>query len=483
MEKMEIEEESSDKNQVNIKKETFVNIGRAVRDCYEFTKNLGKGGYGKVFQVRNKKTGQLYACKKLSKLNVNNLIKFRREINILVKMDHPNIIKLYDVFESQNSLYLIMEECHGGELFDRILKRIESNEMYSEKEACEIIQQVMSAIEYCHKQGIVHRDLKPENLLYLREGPELNNPLKIIDFGLSQEININKILSSKVGTAYYVSPEILQGKYSEKCDVWAAGVILYVLLSGEPPFNGPSDGVIYSKIRQFKFNFPEKRWSKISNDAKDLLSKMLVPEAQRLSASQVLEHPWFQLVKDNKIPLEKIKLDGNSNFFKEYKESNKLKKIVLLYMASKLQEEEILDLNKLFKAFDKNNDGQIDYKEFEQGIMRLNSKGIKKEEIQSMFDEIDSDNNKKIDYTEFIAATLQKNVFLKKEKLFDAFSALDTDKNGKIAKDDLMGVLKLQPQHDHFVTELIKSADKNGDGYIDYKEFVEMMEYNNENVN
>ena len=483
MDKMEIEEESSDKNQVNIKKETFVNIGRALRDCYEFTKNLGKGGYGKVFQVRNKNTGQLFACKKLSKLNVNNLIKFRREINILVKMDHPNIIKLYDVFESQNSLYLIMEECHGGELFDRILKRIESNEMYSEKEACEIIQQVMSAIEYCHKQGIVHRDLKPENLLYLREGPELNNPLKIIDFGLSQEININKILSSKVGTAYYVSPEILQGKYSEKCDVWAAGVILYVLLSGEPPFNGPSDGVIYSKIRQFKFNFPEKRWSKISNDAKDLLSKMLVPEAQRLSASQVLEHPWFQLVKDNKIPLEKIKLDGNSNFFKEYKESNKLKKIVLLYMASKLQEEEILDLNKLFKAFDEDNDGQIDYKEFEQGIMRLNSKGIKKEEIQSMFDEIDSDNNKKIDYTEFIAATLQKNVFLKKEKLFDAFSALDTDKNGKIAKDDLMGVLKLQPQHDKFVTELIKSADKNGDGYIDYKEFVEMMEYNNENVN
>ena len=482
MEKMEIEEESSDKNQVNIKKETFVNIGRALRDCYEFTKNLGKGGYGKVFQVRNKKSGQLYACKKLSKLNVNNLIKFRREINILVKMDHPNIIKLYDVFESQNSLYLIMEECHGGELFDRILKRIESNEMYSEKEACEIIQQVMSAIEYCHKQGIVHRDLKPENLLYLKEGPELNNPLKIIDFGLSQEININKILSSKVGTAYYVSPEILQGKYSEKCDVWAAGVILYVLLSGEPPFNGPSDGVIYSKIRQFKFNFPEKRWSKISNDAKDLLSKMLVPEAQRLSASQVLEHPWFQLVKDNKIPLEKIKLDGNSNFFKEYKESNKLKKIVLLYMASKLQEEEILDLNKLFKAFDEDNDGQIDYKEFEQGIMRLNSKGIKKEEIQSMFDEIDSDNNKKIDYTEFIAATLQKNVFLKKEKLFDAFSALDTDKNGKIAKDDLMGVLKLQPQHDKFVTELIKSADKNGDGYIDYKEFVDMMEYNNENV-
>ena len=215
----------------------------------------------------------------------------------------------------------------------------------------------------------------------------------------------------------------------------------------------------------------------ISTEAKDLLSRMLVPEAERLSATQVMNHPWFNLVKDNKIPLEKINFHG-TNFFKEYKESNRLKKIVLLYIASKLQEDEILDLNELFKAFDKDNNGQIDYKEFEQGLMRLNSKGIKKEEIQSYFNEIDADKNGKIDYTEFIAATLQKNVFLKKEKLFEAFSALDTDKNGKIAKEELMRVLKLQPQHDKFVTELIKSADRNGDGYIDYKEFVDMMEYN-----
>ena len=439
---MEIEEEPSNSNQpVKIGKETFVSVGnRALRDCYEFTKNLGKGGYGKVFQVRQKMTNKLFACKKLSKLNINNLIKFRREIDILIKIDHPNIIKLFDVFESQNSLYLIMEECYGGELFDRILKRIENNLMYTEKEACEIIRQVMGAIEYCHNKGIVHRDLKPENLLYLKEGPEENNPLKIIDFGLSQDLNIKKILSSKVGTAYYVSPEILQGKYSEKCDVWSAGVILYVLLSGEPPFNGPSDGVIYSKIRQLKFTFPEKKWNMISTEAKDLLSRMLVPEAERLSASQVMNHPWFNLVKDNKIPLEKINFHG-TNFFKEYKESNRLKKIVLLYIASKLQEDEILDLNELFKAFDKDNNGQIDYKEFEQGLMRLNSKGIKKEEIQSYFNEIDADKNGKIDYTEFIAATLQKNVFLKKEKLFEAFSALDTDKNGTIAKEELMRVL------------------------------------------
>ena len=482
MDKMEVEESLEDNNNVKIGKDTFVGLGtRALKDVYESTKPLGKGGYGKVFQIRNKMTGKLYACKKLSKLNIKNLIKFRREVDILIKMDHPNIIKLYEVFESQNSLYLIMEECHGGELFDRILKRIENNMMYTEKEACEIILQVMGAIEYCHNKGVAHRDLKPENLLYLKEGSEENNPLKIIDFGLSRDINLKKLLSSKVGTAYYVSPEILAGQYNEKCDVWSAGVILYVLLSGEPPFNGPSDGVIYSKIKQLKFNFPEKKWKNISNEAKDLLSKMLLPEKDRLSASQVLLHPWFNLVKDNKIPLEKINF-GLTNFFKEYKESNKLKKIVLLYIASKLQEDEILDLNNLFKAFDKDNNGQIDYKEFEQGIMKLNSNQIKKEEIESYFNEIDTDKNGKIDYTEFIAATLQKNIFLKKEKLYEAFSALDTDCNGKIAKDELMRVLKLQPEHDQFVTELIKSADKNGDGFIDYKEFVEMMEFNQKNI-
>ena len=114
--------------------------------------------------------------------------------------------------------------------------------------------------------------------------------------------------------------------------------------------------------------------------------------------------------------------------------------------------------------------------------MKLNSNQIKKEEIESYFNEIDTDKNGKIDYTEFIAATLQKNIFLKKEKLYEAFSALDTDCNGKIAKDELMRVLKLQPEHDQFVTELIKSADKNGDGFIDYKEFVEMMEFNQKNI-
>ena len=172
---------------VKFGRDTFVDISNhSLREKYECTRQLGKGGYGKVFEVRNKTTGDFFACKKLTKLNIDNLEKFRREIDILMKLDHPNIIKLYEVFEAPNSLYLIMEQCQGGELFDKILEHIENNEMYSEKDTAGIMMQIMSAIEYCHNNGICHRDLKPENLLYLKKGNEENNPLKVIDFGLSK---------------------------------------------------------------------------------------------------------------------------------------------------------------------------------------------------------------------------------------------------------------------------------------------------------
>ena len=476
MDQMDIEE---DPDNPILKVKYFIALGsRGLRDIYDCTKKLGKGGYGKVFQVKNKSTNKLYACKKLSKLNIKNLKKLQNEIEVLMKMDHPNIVKLYEVFESQNSLYLIMEECYGGELFDRILHRINTNNMYTEREACLLMKQIIGAIEYCHNNGIAHRDLKPENLLYLKEGSEEDNPLKIADFGLSQSINLKKMLTSKVGTSYYVPPEILAGNYTEKCDIWSAGIILYILLSGEPPFNGPNDETIFARIKTYKYEFPEPKWSKISVEAKDLLSKMLIQEDKRLSASQVLQHPWFDIIKNEKITFEKLNF-GKDNFFKEYKDSNQLKKIVLLYIASKLEENEILDLKNLFKAFDKDENGQIDYKEFEQGLMELNSEELNKDEIRQFFNDIDADNNGKIDYTEFIAATLQKQIFLKKETLFEAFSALDSDRDCKITKEELMKILRLQPKEDKFAIKLIELADKNGDGVIDYKEFLQMMGFNN----
>ena len=324
-------------------KETFVGKTEGLfLDNYDVIKQLGKGGYGKVYEVRHKKTGEIRACKHLSKLSIKNLDKFEREIQILIKSDHPNIIKLFEVFESQRSLYLVMEECKGGEIFDRIIDHIQSKQMYSETDAAIIFQQVMSSIEYCHNNGICHRDLKPENILYLNKGSEKDNPIKVIDFGLSQHISEKKKLTTKVGTAYYVAPEILIGDYTEKCDIWSAGVILYIFLSGDPPFNGPSDSAIYSKIAQMKFNFPEKKWRNISKEAKDLIMNMIAPEKERYTAKQVLAHPWFSNASST--PLSDLNFD--SSFFIDYVRGSRLKKVSLLFIASRLDQNEINDLKK-----------------------------------------------------------------------------------------------------------------------------------------
>ena len=440
-------------------------------DNYEVIKQIGKGGYGKVYEVKNKKSGLIRACKHLSKLVVKNLEKFEREINILINSDHPNIIKIFEVYESQRSLYIIMEECRGGEIFDRIIEHIQSKKMYSEKDAATIFQQVMSSIEYCHNNGICHRDLKPENLLYLNQGPENENPIKVIDFGLSQMISPEKNLKTKVGTAYYVAPEILKGDYTEKCDIWSAGVILYILLSGDPPFNRPSDSVIYNKISKMKFSFPEKKWKDISKEAKDLIIHMMAPENERYTAKQVLEHPWFK--NATSIPLSS--LNFNPDLFIDYVKGPQIKKISLSFIASRLDENEIKNLNKIFEAFDNCKDGQISLEELKKGLLQISPNKFTDNDCKTLFNMIDSDKNGKIDYTEFLASTIQEGNYLKNERLFEAFCAFDKDEDGYITKDEILDVLKAEKSQEKEIEKYINAVDKNGDGKIDYKEFLQLM--------
>ena len=361
-----------------------------------------------------------------------------------------------------------MEECKGGEIFDRIIEHIQNGEMYSEKDASIIFQQVMSSIQYCHNHKICHRDLKPENLLYLNEGSEKDNRLKVIDFGLSQSIDK---LKTKVGTAYYVSPEILEGKYTELCDIWSAGVILYILLSGDPPFNGPSDAAIYKKISERIFNFPEKKWRNISNDAKDLICHMLVPEKERYTAEDVLKHPWFKNA-DNKNLSE---LEFDAKLFMNFKNTTEMKKISLMFIASRLDENEINNLKNVFMAFDEGKDGQISFDELKKGLEQMHSTKYTDKEIEDLFNALDVDHNGKIDYTEFISATLEEAEYLKQERLSEAFMNFDINRSGKISKDELVTALKANSCQEKEIEKFIKAVDKNGDGKIDYNEFVDLM--------
>jgi calcium/calmodulin-dependent protein kinase I len=206
----------------------------------------------------------------------------------MASLDHPNIVRLFEIFDEDNILYLVMEIMKGGELFDRIVEK----ESYTEKEACETIRPLVDAIRYCHDNGIIHRDLKPENLLY--ETTEETSIIKISDFGLARFCE-NELAFTAAGTPGYVAPELVEGKgYGKEVDYWSLGVILYVMLCGYPPFYDENNTVLFQKILNLDYEFASPYWDEISDSAKDLIKHILTRDpAERYDAEQILNHPWI----------------------------------------------------------------------------------------------------------------------------------------------------------------------------------------------
>ena len=451
-------------------KQTFVGrMNGDLEDKYDILEEIGIGGYSRVLKIQNIETGKLYACKELQKNELADIDSFNREIDILIKLDHPNIIKLYEVYENEDFIYIVMELCNGGELFDRIIKRTEMGNPFTEKEAATIFKQLMSAVSYCHSNKIVHRDLKPENLLLLNNDDDTH--IKIIDFGTSLIFKKkNTSMFDRVGTAYYISPEVIDGYYDEKCDVWSCGIILYILLCGYPPFNGRDDEEIFLNIRRLNYSFPSPEWNNISNDAKDLLKSIICDQFMRLNDEQVLNHIWLKNLAPNAKEGEKIQININS--FKNYSSSNKLKKAVLTFIASRLSEEEVKKLKENFQKIDTNGDGMLSLEEVKKAISH--NKGISLSNVEQIFKSIDTDNSGNIDYTEFIAASLDKNIYLQENKLYEAFKLFDVDGSGKISKDEIAYILGTEKKSKE-IEKLFKKYDTNNDGEIDFKEFVNMM--------
>ena len=209
-------------------------------------------------------------------------------------------MKLYEFFTDDKNYYLVTEWVEGGELFDEIEKR----KKFNEKTAADIISQLLSAIIYCHERGIVHRDLKPENIL-LSSSKDGKFNIKVIDFGTAQGFNKDQRLKGTTGTAYYIAPEVLFRNYDEKCDVWSCGVILYILLSGTVPFYGKTDNEIIASVRKATYTFYSPVWKYVSNDAKDLVQKMLTfPPVNRISAKEAYLHDWITKRNFNKLNSE-----------------------------------------------------------------------------------------------------------------------------------------------------------------------------------
>lgn len=445
-----------------------------VRSTYTFGRELGRGQFGVTYLVTHKLTKEQFACKSIATRKLirrDDLDDIRREVQIMHHLTgHRNIVELKGAYEDRHSVNLIMELCAGGELFDRII----SKGHYSERAAAELCRQIVTVVHNCHTMGVMHRDLKPENFLFLSKHE--NSPLKATDFGLSVFFKPEDVFKDLVGSAYYVAPEVLRRSYGPEADIWSAGIILYILLSGVPPFWAENEQGIFDAILRGHLDFASDPWPKISSIAKDLIKKMLRADPkERISAVEVLDHSWMKEDGASDKPLDIAVLTR----MKQFRAMNKLKKVALKVIAENLSEEEIIGLKEMFKSMDTDNSGTITFEELKAGLPKLGTK-ISESEVRQLMEAADVDGNGTIDYIEFITATMHLNRMEREDHLYKAFEYFDNDKSGYITKEELESALtKYNMGDEKTIKEIIDEVDSDNDGRINYEEFVAMMRKGN----
>jgi len=228
--------------------------------------------------------------------STQGLLQLRNEIYIMCQLDHPNIVRIDEVYESTNEIYIVQELCLGGDLFDRLDEQLDYH--YSEAQCARLVKQMMSSVRYLHSKGIIHRDLKLENFLFSSRAAD--SDLKMIDFGLSKHFDVGQCHTEKVGTPYTVAPEIIRGTYDEKSDLWALGVITFLLLSGETPFGG-LDGenllTVKQNILRCEVLFePADVWESVSKEGRSFVKRLLNPDPKkRPTAKEAQKDPWIQV--------------------------------------------------------------------------------------------------------------------------------------------------------------------------------------------
>ena len=446
-----------------------------LRDTYRIGKKLGEGAFGSVRKITHRVTGETRAVKTIHKKNLRSEEErqtFFNEVSVLRSIDHPNVLKLYEFYQDDKNYYLITEFCSGGELFDRII----NSGHFSEALAARYMKQILSVVAYCHERNIVHRDLKPEN--FLLDTAEEDANLKVIDFGTAQFFTQGVHMTQKFGTPYYIAPEVLRKNYTHLCDIWSAGVNMYILLCGFPPFGGQTDEQILKRVAVGRYPFPSPEWDSISFEAKDLISRMLDMDlARRITATEALQHPWLD--NASRTPINTNTAKALFQNLKNFRTERKLQKATLSFIISQLStkqdREEMLEL---FKSLDKDSSGTLSKAELVEGFSLIFENHVEdvENEVDSIIAQVDVNQSGEVDYSEFVLATMNKQKLLSKEKLEAAFKTFDLDSSGAISADELKAILgRYHTYDDSMWQEIIREVDTNGDGVIDLREFTEMM--------
>ena len=507
-----------------------------IEDDYLFIKNLGQGGYGKVIKATHKKTGMIRAIKFIPK---NNL-KFGytdedifREIEILRKLQHPNIMKLYEFYSDYEYYYLVNEYCSEGDLNDKMIKI----ENFDENIVKILMFQIFQAVYYLHNKNVIHGDLKLENIMIdnintLEEKKinkfkknlsflssiktdlensfnyeeELNNQqnsskennnlimqfnetknfeLKLIDFGASKIFTkYKRNFEDTVGTLYYCSPEVLKNNYDFKCDIWSCGVTMYILLTGDIPFKGNNEEEIMKSILNDRLDFENNiKLKNISDDAKDLIKKCFIYNSnKRISAKEALNHNFFKsgINKYNLFNDDLIDDTFNVlNILREYPKYNKITQFFIAFITHNFIDK--LYMNKIKKVFfliNKSLDGQIKKEELINAYKMANI-NIKKNDIIKIFKSLDSTKaNNNIEYEEFLRAGLDKKLIFTEEHIKLGFEMIDFQKKGKINVYEIKQIFGIDDNVDESVMDnLLKEINKKENEEISYEEFKKILNF------
>ena len=444
---------------------------------------LGEGAFASVYLVQNRITDSIRAMKIINKsaeCTEQEEQEIINEINILRAMDHPNILKIFEFYSNKESYSIITEYCSGGELFNEITE----TGPFDEKYAAYVMYQIFSAINYCHKMNIIHRDLKPENILIVDRNRNGYPRVKICDFGTSLMVEKGRVQKKIVGSSYYIAPEVLKNKYNEKCDIWSCGVILYILLSGKPPFNGDDDNEVMANVTTGNYDLHCAPFNRISKSAKDLIKKLLIMDKdKRINAQEALNHVWFKEKKAkelyNQIKDENIIKKLLSNL-KQYKRESVIQETALAYLVHNFpQMKDVVNACKLFSQIDVNGDGKVTQKELLKGLKTKIKSPTLEKDVAAIYKNLDMDNNGFIEYEEFVRAAVSKEGFMNDNVLRFAFRYFDKDGSGEITFDEIEDVFKKSiPNKNNIhstLHQIIKEVDINGDGVIDFDEFSHVM--------
>eukprot|EP00917_Polyrhabdina_sp_WS-2016_P013944 GHVP01030423.1.p1 GENE.GHVP01030423.1~~GHVP01030423.1.p1 ORF type:complete len:576 (-),score=114.00 GHVP01030423.1:4157-5884(-) len=442
---------------------------KKITDLFAFNKHLGSGSFGAAHLVTEVASRLQRVCKTISRKNAQlPAEQIEAEIQFMKALDHPNIIRIYEVYEDRSNIYIIMEPCSGGELRDIIVESQKAKVHLSERIVAQLMRYLIGALKYIHERNIAHKDLKPENIMFHTAGRK--ESLKVIDFGVAEMFDQSENISrNAAGTALYMAPEVFDRKFGLKCDLWSTGVILYLLLTGKYPFQARSLTEIQKKVQTTVPNY-RKDCSHLSVECIDLLRQLLtINPKHRPTAEEALKHLWFQNAPETSVAFSSEVTDN----IKHYVKKTELQKAMFNMVAHQVSVSgtRVKKITEIFRSLDKDNCGTISHHDLSRGLKEA---GWQDWEITQVIQALDVDSSGKIDYTEFLAACFSwRNSEI--SVVWASFQKMDTDGDGKVKVDEFTSILLGGDRKigtDEEVKTMVAKVDQNGDGLIDWDEFL-----------